>query len=473
MVFSAPIFLFLFLPVVLALYFITPPRARNVLLLGVSLVFYGWGEPRFVLVKLASALANYGFALAVARATDRRRVVLGVAIGVNLGLLAVYKYADFAVTNLNATLGFMGILPFSLPQIDLPLGISFFTFHAISYLMDVYRRRVPVERNVLRVALYIALFPQLIAGPIVRYSTIAAELIRRRTTWDDLVTGIERFVVGMGKKVLIANTLATPADAVFALPANELSAGIAWFGVVCYTLQIYFDFSGYSDMAIGLARIFGFHFPENFRYPYVSRSLTEFWRRWHISLSTWFRDYLYLPLGGNREGTARLYRNLIVVFTLCGLWHGASWTFLVWGLYHGAFLVIERVAGDRREPSRWPFLAHAYALVVIMIGWVLFRAPTIDHAWRMLQAMAGLGGSDLPRWVWTYLDGERMLALAAGVLGSTPALAHLGRRLAAANTRRGGPMLDLARAGSLLVVLLASSMRLAAGTHNPFIYFRF
>jgi alginate O-acetyltransferase complex protein AlgI len=422
---------------------------------------------------LASALANYGFALAVARATDRRRVVLGVAIGVNLGLLAVYKYADFAVTNLNATLGWMGVLPFARPRIALPLGISFFTFHAISYLMDVYRRRVPVERNVLRVALYIALFPQLIAGPIVRYSTIAGEIIRRRTTWDDLVIGIERFVTGLGKKVLIANTLATPADAIFALPAGELSAGIAWFGVVCYTLQIYFDFSGYSDMAIGLARIFGFHFPENFRYPYVSRSLTEFWRRWHISLSTWFRDYVYLPLGGNREGTARLYRNLLVVFTLCGLWHGASWTFLIWGLYHGAFLVIERVTGDRGESSRWPFLAHAYALVVIMVGWVLFRAPTIDHAWRMVQAMAGLGGSNLPHWVWTYLDGERMLALAAGVIGSTPALAYLGRRLAATETRGVGQMFDLARAGSFLLVLLASSMRLAAGTHNPFIYFRF
>ena len=338
MVFSAPIFLFLFLPIVLALYFVTPSRMRNPLLLGASLVFYGWGEPRFVAVMLASALVNYGFALAIGAGT-RRRLLLSLAITVNLGLLAVYKYSDFAVANVNTLLGWTGVPLLARPGLILPLGISFFTFHAVSYLMDVYRGRVPAQRNPLDVALYIALFPQLIAGPIVRYATIAPEIARRRTTWDGLVWGIRRFVVGLGKKVLIANTLARPADAVFGLPPSEMSAGLAWLGVACYALQIYFDFSGYSDMAIGLARIFGFPFPENFRYPYVSRSLTEFWRRWHISLSTWFRDYLYVPLGGNRRGPARVYLNLVVVFVFCGLWHGASWTFLVWGLFHGVFLV--------------------------------------------------------------------------------------------------------------------------------------
>jgi alginate O-acetyltransferase complex protein AlgI len=472
MVFSAPIFLFLFLPVVLALYFATPPRGRNLLLLVASLVFYAWGEPRFVLVMLASALVNYGFALGLG-AIRHRRLVLALAVAVNLGLLAVYKYGDFVVTNVDGLLGRAAMPPIPLPRLALPLGISFFTFHALSYLIDVYREKVPAQKNPLRVALYIALFPQLIAGPIVRYAMIAPEIARRHTTRDDLVSGIERFVVGLGKKVLIANTLATPADAIFGLPPAGLSAGLAWFGVVCYTLQIYFDFSGYSDMAIGLARIFGFHFPENFCHPYVSRSLTEFWRRWHISLSTWFRDYLYVPLGGNRRGSARLYRNLLIVFTLCGLWHGASWTFLIWGLYHGAFLAAERVAGARSGPGGWRPLAHAYALLVVMVGWVLFRSPSLGHAWGMLGAMAGFGGGELQRWVWTYLDGERILALAAGLLGSMPALVALGRWQAGIRADPLGAVLALGRAGGLLLVLLASSVRLAAGTHNPFIYFRF
>ena len=472
MVFSAPIFLFLFLPVVLALYFATPPRGRNLLLLVASLVFYGWGEPRFVLVMLASALVNYAFALGVG-ATPHRRLVLALAVTVNLGLLAVYKYSDFVVTNVDVLLERAGMSSIPPPRLALPLGISFFTFHALSYLIDTYRRKAPGQKNPLTVALYIALFPQLIAGPIVRYAMIAPELARRHTTRDDLVSGIERFVAGLGKKVLIANTLATPADAIFALPPVELSAGLAWFGVVCYTLQIYFDFSGYSDMAIGLARIFGFHFPENFRYPYVSRSLTEFWQRWHISLSTWLRDYLFLPLGGGRHGSARLYLNLLIVFTLCGLWHGASWTCVIWGFYQGVFLVAERVAGAGTGAGGWRPLAHVYALVVVMVGWVLFRSPSLGHAWGMLGAMAGLGGHGLPRWAWTYLDGERVLALAAGLLGSMPALALLGRWQASVRARPLGTALSLARSGCLLLVLLAACVRLAAGTHNPFIYFRF
>jgi alginate O-acetyltransferase complex protein AlgI len=472
MVFSAPIFLFLFLPIVLALYFVTPSRMRNPVLLGASLVFYGWGEPRFVAVMLASALVNYGFALAIGAGT-RRRLLLSLAITVNLGLLAVYKYSDFAVANVNTLLGWTGAPLLSPPGLILPLGISFFTFHAVSYLMDVYRGRVPPQRNPLDVALYIALFPQLIAGPIVRYATIAPEIARRRTTWDDLVWGIRRFVVGLGKKVLIANTLARPADAVFGLPPSEMSAGLAWLGVACYALQIYFDFSGYSDMAIGLARIFGFPFPENFRYPYVSRSLTEFWRRWHISLSTWFRDYLYVPLGGNRRGPARVYLNLVVVFVFCGLWHGASWTFLVWGLFHGVFLVAERATGGAGAVGWWRPLAHVYALGVIMVGWVLFRASSLAHAVGILRAMAGLRAAEAPAWAWGTFDAACWLAFAAGVIGSMPAPALLERAVARVGSGRMEGPLALARAGCLLLVLVASAMRLAAGTHNPFIYFRF
>jgi len=472
MVFSAPVFLFLFLPGVLALYFATPPRGRNLSLLVASLVFYGWGEPRFLAIMLVSALFNYAFALAIAAAA-RPRIVLAGAVAVNLGILAVYKYGDFVVINVDAVLERFGVPAIAPPGLALPLGISFFTFHALSYLIDVYRRRVPAQRNPLAVALYIALFPQLIAGPIVRYATIAPEIAQRHTTWEDIVSGIRRFVVGLGKKVLIANTLAAPADAIFGLPPSELTAGAAWFGVACYSLQIYFDFSGYSDMAIGLARVFGFHFPENFCYPYVSRSLTEFWRRWHISLSTWFRDYLYISLGGNRRGPARVYLNLVIVFVFCGLWHGASWAFLVWGLYHGAFLVAERITRGDRGRGRWRPLAHVYALLVIMLGWVLFRAPSLTHAWDMLVVMAGFGGAEVPRWVWIYLDGERALAFAAGVIGSMPALALLERWHARVASGAAQGAVSLARAGCLLLVLLGSAIRLAAGTHNPFIYFRF
>ncbi len=476
MVFSSPIFLFLFLPIVLAVNFLLPIRLRNLWLLIMSLIFYGWGEPRFVLVMIASIVVNFALGLWVDRVRGRpaARRVMALGIALNIGLLAVYKYANFAVDNLNTVLAALGAAPIPLAPIALPIGISFFTFQAFSYVIDVERRDGPVQKNPLDVALFVSLFPQLIAGPIVRYRDVAAQIVERTIAREGFTRGVERFLIGLGKKMLIANTVAVPADAIFAIPADQLTAGVAWLGVVCYALQIYYDFSGYSDMAIGLGLMLGFHFLENFNYPYISRSMTEFWRRWHISLSTWFRDYLYIPLGGNQRAPARTYFNLVVTFFLCGLWHGAAWTFVIWGLYHGLFLVIERL-GAGRWLERWPAPArHGYALAVVLVGWVFFRSATLADAMRFLAAMAGLGsGSGIEYHPALYLNAELILILAAGIVGSTPllpALARLRERIQAAGL---GLAVEAVRVLGLGAILWGSAMLMAAGTYNPFIYFRF
>jgi len=361
-----------------------------------------------------------------------------------------------------------------LPDIALPIGISFFTFHALSYVIDVYRRVVPAQRSLFNIGLYISLFSQLIAGPIIRYHDVANQLEQRSVSRGDFAYGVERFVVGLGKKVLIANSLAGPGDLVFSIPGDQLTLPVAWLGLACYTLQIYFDFSGYSDMAIGLGRMFGFHFLENFNYPYISQSLTEFWHRWHISLSNWFRDYLYIPLGGNRISPRRTYLNLVIVFFLCGLWHGAAWNFVFWGLFHGAFLVAERMGLSRvltgwRTPWR-----HVYLLLVVMVSWVFFRASTLSHAWSFLAAMVGLSpASGIEHPLGLYADPLTLLALTAGAIGSMPIVPALGRRLASLpglSVEIGASAFKLAAMAS---ILLTSVMLLAAGTYNPFIYFRF
>ena len=476
MIFSSPVFLFLFLPVVLAVYFLLSGRLRNLWLLGTSLVFYAWGEPRFVLVMLASIGANYLLALGIAGSAGavRRRAFLVLAVAANIGLLIVFKYADFLVGNLNAALEALRVAPLSLPGIALPIGISFFTFQALSYVIDVYRREVPVQRNPFDLGLYIALFPQLIAGPIVRYHDVARQIVERAVTRQGFAYGIERFVLGLGKKVLIANTLAVQADLIFAIPADQLTAPVAWLGLVCYTLQIYFDFSGYSDMAIGLGYMFGFRFLENFSHPYVAQSITEFWRRWHISLSTWFRDYLYIPLGGNRGSALRTYRNLVLVFFLCGLWHGASWSFVVWGLLHGLLLVVERM-GLGRAMTRWPrALRHGWTLLFVMIAWVFFRADSLPHALGFLRAMLGASpatGVEHPFAL--FVDGPTLLALGAGIVGSMPVLAALRRRLMERSSPAVAVAVGTGEIAALSLILLACSMMLAAGTYNPFIYFRF
>jgi len=476
-VFSSPTFLFAFLPAVLACTFAAPKAWRNAVLLAASLVFYAWGEQELVLLMLASIGGNFAFGLGVDKSATRagKRRWVGVSIAFNLGLLVLFKYAGFVGSNANAALQALGLPGVPVPDVTLPIGISFFTFQALSYVVDVYRGDAPVQRSPLRFALYIALFPQLIAGPIVRYRDLAQQLSSRVISRAGVAGGVRRFVVGLAKKVLVANTAAVVADAVFAHDAHEITPGLAWLGIVCYAIQIYFDFSGYSDMAIGLGAMFGFRFLENFNYPYVSRSITEFWRRWHISLSTWFRDYLYIPLGGNRGSAARTYRNLLIVFFLCGLWHGASWSFVVWGLFHGGLLVAERV-GLRATLERLPsLLRRAYVLVAVLVGWVFFRAETLGGALEYLGAMVGIGNAGAIHAASHHWNRATMLALAVGLIGSAPLVPWLDARIGA---WRGGlaparVATDVATQLVLGALFVTCAMWLAAGTHNPFIYFRF
>jgi alginate O-acetyltransferase complex protein AlgI len=492
-VFSSSLFLFLFLPAVLAAYFAVPRRMHNVVLLLASLLFYAWGEKALVAILALSIVANWGFGLWVVRARGRARRegrgrgVVALAVVFNVGMLVLFKYADWlwslgghALAALGIVHGAPGPLGHLLPLspfwraalvddsggIRLPIGVSFFTFQATSYVVDVYRRDVEPETNVLNFGMYKALFPQLIAGPIVRYRDVHDQIRNRIVGTDGFAVGIRRFVLGLGKKVLIANTVARTAQAIFVIPRAELTPAVAWLGIVCYTLQIYFDFSGYSDMAIGLGRMFGFRFLENFEHPYVARSITEFWRRWHISLSSWFRDYLYIPLGGNRVSPARTYLNLLVVFLLCGLWHGAAANFVVWGMLHGAFLVVER-AGLSRTMERWPSpLRRVYVLLVVMVGWVFFRAQDLSQALAYLGSMSGLNAGYAASWhLDLFLDPPLVAAIVAGIVGSAPWM----RRFAA----REGAGIEIAKLGGLAAVLFLSALELGAGSYNPFIYFRF
>jgi alginate O-acetyltransferase complex protein AlgI len=502
LLFTEPTFLFLFLPVLLGLYFATFSREHgeygNGLLLVASVIFYAKGGGSFTWLMLASITFNYLMGIAVDRARERgggqrARYVLAFAVTVNLVVLGIFKYANFFADNVNTLFLALGVNPLVVPRVLLPIGISFYTFHAISYVVDVYRRDAIAQKSPVHAALYLLLFPQLIAGPIIRYRDLADQLARRIVTTDDFAYGVRRFVIGLGKKVLIANVVAGPADAIFAMPVAQLSAGHAWLGLVCYTLQIYFDFSGYSDMAIGLGRMFGFRFPENFRWPYIARSVQEFWRRWHISLSTWFRDYLYKPLGGNRVSPARMYTNLVTVFFLCGLWHGASWNFVIWGLWHGMFLVIERVLATRtrryentkrentkgsfslesQESSSWFRVSwfRVYTLAVVMVGWVFFRAETLPGAVAFLEALVGLSPAlPAPLALGWFLSNDVLLAIVAGIIGSTPWLPALASRREPDRTESP---LTLAGALALTAVFLLSIMHVAARSYNPFIYFRF
>lgn len=475
MVFSSPTFLYAFLPIFLISYFLVREIAwRNGVLLAFSLAFYAWGEPVFVLVMLASIVVNWAAARAMSAARTRKRTVLSVGIVLNLGLLGVAKYADFIVITMN------GVIPsLSLPQpnLPLPLGVSFFTFQAMSYLIDVYREEAPVERSLARVALYISMFPQLVAGPIVRFSTVAAQIGRRRSTVWRGAAGTRIFAIGLAQKVLIANEAGLAADVAFSLGPN-LDPSEAWAGLAAYTLQIYYDFAGYSNMAIGLGLILGFSFPRNFNLPYTACSVTEFWRRWHISLSTWFRDYLYIPLGGNRHGPFRTYFNLSVVFLLCGAWHGASWNFIAWGAWHGALLIAER-AGGATALSRVPHLvSRAYLLLAVMAGWVLFRAETLADAGVYYRALLGQMGDGLFNAdLGSVFTPYRMAVFVVGVL---LALVRLrAPRMGAASHPQpvgSGRSAAVARLGSDVVVwafFVLSLIAIAGAGNNPFLYFRF
>lgn len=482
MVFSSPLFLFLYLPVVMLGLILPRLWMRNLWLLFFSVIFYAWGEAAFVILVLISTLLNFLLGRWVDQESNptRRKAAVAVAVVLNIGALVFFKYANFLVDNLNSLLALAAITPVHLAPVRLPIGISFVTFHALSYILDIYRRKWPSARNPADVALYVFFFPQLVAGPILRWSGIAPQLAQRIVTRDGFADGIKRFVFGLAKKMIIANAVAVPADAIFALPPEQCSTAIAWLGVACYTIQIYFDFSGYSDMAVGLGKMFGFTFLENFNFPYIARSMTDFWRRWHISLSSWFRDYLYIPLGGNRHSVARTYFNLLTVFFLCGLWHGASWTFVIWGLYNGVFLILERTrAGHLLERLPSP-VQHLYLVFTMMIGWLIFRADTFAHAFSLFGTMFGQGIGPAVQPLSRYLTHQVIFALIAGTLFSTPIWSFLKQLLqhACANTtpqsqarlQTAGGVLEFV----LVLMLFAISCAwLAGSTHNPFIYYRF
>ncbi len=475
MLFSSPTFLVYFLPVVLAVALLLRHRVglQNLFLLFASLFFYAWGEFDHTVVLLASMFANYGFGLGVhtSRSPASRRGWLVLAVVFNLALLGGFKYANFLVDNLNVVLAASGMEPIEIDPVHLPIGISFFTFQAMTYVIDVYRGDAPVEHNPLRVGLYIALFPQLIAGPIVRYRAVAIQIRERLASVEDLAVGVRRFVVGLGKKVLIADSLAPTADAIFALSSGELAPATAWLGVICFGIQVYFDFSGYSDMAIGLGRMFGFHFPENFNAPYTSRSLQEFWRRWHMSLSFWFRDYVYVPLVAGRHSAARGVYALFVVFFLCGLWHGANWNFVMWGVVHGAFVALERTPFGTFIHGKGRPLARIYTLFVIFVAFVFFRASDLPHALDYLAVMFGRVGEASAAYPATlYLDAAVVFWLAAGIAFSGDWMS--GFRV---NLRGAAGALRFAafRYVALAWVFFASAVSLVAGTNTPFVYFRF
>lgn len=466
MVFSSMTFLWIFLPVTLAGYYLLSlagkQTLRNVWLLLCSILFYSFGEPRYLLLLFLSVCLNYVSGLLIERFRGRReeKLTLLFCVLLNLGLLGYFKYYNFAA-ELLADLAGRELLPAR--NIVLPIGISFYTFQAMSYVIDLYRGKTEVQRSLYKLMLYVTFFPQLIAGPIVRYRDVAEQIDCRRVDADKFALGVRRFVLGLSKKVLIANVAAEGADRVFAMNFTSLSTEAAWAGILLYALQIYYDFSGYSDMAIGLGKMFGFDFLENFDLPYVSGSVQEFWRRWHISLSTWFKEYLYIPLGGNRKGRARTCINLLIVFFCTGLWHGAGLTFIAWGLWHGAFLLLERIfLGDLLKKNRVKLLNHAYTLMVVLIGWVLFRADTLPQAGEYLTALFW------PRHAFTdtlrELFGTRcLLAAGAGVLFAGVLPKPLCAR--AAESR--------AALVYIPVLMLLCFMMLAGDAYNPFIYFRF
>ena len=466
MVFSSTIFLCVYLPLVLLGYYICPKKGRNLFLLIVSLVFYAWGEPKYVFLMIFSILVNYIFGRLMDKHREnkkRMKLLLVLSVVIDLGLLSVFKYTDFIITNVNAIFG----ANFDLLNIALPIGISFYTFQAMSYTIDVYRNDVRVQKNLIDFGMYITMFPQLIAGPIVRYADVQDQLADRSVTTADFSEGIMRFVVGLGKKVLLANQMGAVWSEIYAL-GGDVSALMAWTGAIAYTFQIYFDFSGYSDMAIGLGRMFGFKFPENFRYPYQSVSITDFWRRWHITLSTWFKEYLYIPLGGNRRGLARQALNLLIVWSLTGFWHGAGWNFVMWGLYYFVILFIEKLFLLKALDKLPKFFRHVYALVLIIIGWVIFASDDVSVLLPYLGSMFGANGAIGGMDVYTLLTKAVLLIICC--VASTELPKKLFLSAAGAMNEKAAFTLK----SVLMIALLALSMILLIGdSYNPFLYFRF
>lgn len=473
MVFSSLLFMFRFLPVVLILYFAAPVKFRNIILFLFSLFFYAWGEPKYVLLMLCSITVDYLIGRRIQNFKNQGKIRaarswLVISIVYNLSVLGFFKYADFLVGSVNNVLG----TSIPLPGIPLPIGISFFTFQTMSYTIDVYKGATTAQRNWMKYGTYVSMFPQLIAGPIVQYKTIAEQLESRRETADDFVEGIHRFMIGAGKKVLLANNIGVLWDTVSAMPAGTLPAATAWLGALAYTFQIYFDFSGYSDMAIGLGKMFGFHFLENFNYPYISQSITEFWRRWHISLSSWFREYVYIPLGGNRKGVAKQVRNIAVVWLLTGIWHGASWNFVLWGVYYGVLLLLEKFvfAGVLQKLPK--ICRSVYTLFFVIIGWIIFAFDNMSTGLQYLKIMftgAGCGFADSNT---VYLLYNYAILFVILILGST----QLPKKAAGWCLQKLGEASWIMAAARMVFyagIFLLTVAYLVDASYNPFLYFRF
>jgi len=499
MLFSSPIFLLAFLPLFLLVYFLLPKRFRNFFLMLASVFFYTWGEGKLVAIMLTSSFVDFLAGITIAGGwknwrdpikqldpngprTRKQKITLAVSLLANIAFLGFFKYFNFGIDNFNAFMGTLGLenaMLTNITAITLPLGISFYTFQSMSYTIDVYRGHATATRHYFNFVAFVTMFPQLVAGPIIRYADVAREIAHRIVTREKFASGVQRFAVGLGKKMLIANIVAVPADKLFTFPVSDLSALLAWIGVISYALQIYFDFSGYSDMAIGMGRMLGFEFLENFNYPYISRSIREFWRRWHISMSTWFRDYLYIPLGGNRKSGTRTFVNLLVVFSITGLWHGASWNFVVWGLFHGVFMMLERTVVGRWLDRAWRPIQHLYVLLIVLIGWVFFRANSLENAIAYLRSMVGMG-SGVVGDISQYVDPYFLVVVVIGIIGSAPILKWCKRVIGhyvttASNGRALAIHISTHVVTIFMVIALlgASLMLMAHDTYNPFIYFRF
>ncbi|RAP22853.1 hypothetical protein C2W64_03412 [Brevibacillus laterosporus] len=468
MVFSSLIFLYYFLPITILLYFLVPTALKNVILFAASLVFYAWGEPVYVFLMLFSTVFDYANGLLIENFRHRKgisRAIFISSLAGSLGILGFFKYGGFVVDNLNHWLS----LNLQAADLPLPVGISFYTFQTMSYIVDVYRDRVPVQKNILSFGLYVTMFPQLVAGPIVTYSGIAKQLSFRKVTLERFGEGAELFIGGLAKKVLLANNIGILWTNVKAMPTEEVTVISAWLGIIAFSFQIYFDFSGYSDMARGLGKMFGFDFMENFKYPYISKSITEFWRRWHISLGIWFREYVYIPLGGNRVGMLRQFINLFVVWFLTGLWHGASWNFVIWGLYFGVLIMIEKWIFLSWLQRSHAFVGHVYTLIIVIVGWVFFEMEHVSDAWTFIQTMFGFGSHGVSDDQSFYYLSSNLILLLLLALCATPfprkAVLYVREKFHWA----GG----IAVFTMHFFFLLLTTAFLVNDTYNPFLYFRF
>ncbi len=464
MVFSSLTFIFLFLPILCVFYFLFKKiLIKNIILLIFSLIFYSWGEPIYIFLMIFSILITYLFSYLINKFSNHKKIFLVLAIIIVIGILGFYKYADFLINNLNI------LFNTNIPNLNLPLpiGISFYSFQILSYLIDLYKGKVKHQKNILTLALYISLFPQLVAGPIVRYETIEEELKQRNHNLENIIYGVKRFIIGLSKKIIIANQMAIIADSVFNYSSfNELGSLIIWIGAFAYTLQIYFDFSGYSDMAIGLGKIFGFNFNENFNYPYISKSITEFWRRWHISLSSWFKDYIYIPLGGNRKGKLKLIRNIIIVWFLTGLWHGAAWNFIVWGLYFACLLIIEKIFLNKILNKLPNFINWIYTMILIIISWVIFRANDLSQAFIYLKNMFSFESSNIKEFLLQFPNiSYSFIYFIPAFIFMFPIIKYFTKD----QYYRNSLLINII----LLILFIIDVTFLMSSTYNPFIYFRF